>query len=299
MKTHNLKLTDAQLRKLSMGQGITIKKSMLVGEGYPIHMSDAMHKKIEKVHKGGKCCILKMGPAELEGNGVEMLEGGRITWRGIGRTLRKGAKAAAKFYKENIKDEVGPGLRRLVKKGVEQGLPAVADALVSLTGNPELAMMVDPVVRRFAQKASEPVANFISKKTGAFGTKKKGRKSVRKAVAPKKVRIAPMADLEKEVLTSSVEMTPGGPTRPGMVQPPHPKFHLADNYWNFLGPDHPAMTPTLPAPDNSMSCMMTHMAKQHGGRGLFYSKMGGAVRGSPMNPVGPASDNSGFHDTYL
>lgn len=302
MKTHNLKLTDAQLRKLSMGQGITVKKAMLEGKGYDIKMSDAMHKKIEKMHSGGKCCILKMGKEELEGNGVEILEGGRINWSGIGRTLRKGAKAAANFYKDHVKDEVGPGLRRLVKKGVEQGLPAVADALVSLSGNPELVSMVDPVVRRLARRASEPVADFISKKTGAFGTKKKkhARKAVRKAVAPKRMQLeTPLADLEKELLTSSVEMTPGGPVRPYNIQPPHPKFELQSNYWNFLGPNHPAFTPTLPSPDNSMACMMNQMAKHYGGKGLFYSKMGGAMLGSPMNPVVITEDNSGFHTGYL
>lgn len=279
MKTQHLKLKDAHLRDLALGKTITITSKMYHPQGLPIHISPAKHSKMETCKTGGRAMKMKLSQAEMKANGIRFLEGGRIRWSDIGRTLKKGVEKAAKFYRDEIRPEVGPALKRLVKKGIEKGIPAVVEGLTTLAGVPEAGIVAEPFVKGYAERISEPVAQYISKTTGAYGTKKKraspkARKTTKK---PKEVSMK----AEMYAITE-----PRGP---------HPKFELEDNYWNFLGPNHPAFSPTLPPPDNS-SPMMTVAIPS--GRGLYYQRRGGAL-GSPMEPLLPPPDNSGLRMNYI
>lgn len=276
MKQYRLKLKDSHLRNLAMGKGIMISPKMAMGEGYAISMSPAKHARLSSAHSKGKSSKLTLSKKELMANGVEMMEGGRIRWRDIGRTLRKVGEKAGKFYREVIRPEVGPALKRLVKRGVEEGLPAVVEGLTTIAGIPEAGVVAQPFVRGYAQRISEPVAQAISRKTGAFGTKKK--KTVRRKTAPKAQGSAMDMPIPSEV-----------------VQPSHPKFALNDTYWNFIMPNHPAFSPPLPY--QSINDGMVGMPDL---RSRMYFKKGGAMlSGLPMEPVLPPSDNSGYHTQYL
>ena len=275
MKQISLKLKDKQLRDLALGKGIMISPKMGGGEGgYSISMSPMKHAKLMKAMEAGKGMKIMLTPKELGANGVEMLDGGRINWRGIGRTLRKVGKEAGKFYREEIRPTLGPALKTLVKRGVEEGLPLAVEGLTTLIGMPEAGVVAAPFVRSYAQKISEPIAKSISKKTGAFG-QLKGKGKCGGASRKKTVRmVQPEADF---------------------IQPPHPKFKTYDNYYNFVMPDSPAFNP--PLPPSNINDGLVGMGDL---RSRMYFKKGGAMMsGMPMNPALPASDNSGMHMSYL
>ena len=273
MKQYSLKLKDKHLRDLAMGKGIMISPKMGSGEGgFSISMSPAKHSRLMSAHSQGKSARLMLSPKELKANGVEMMEGGRIKWRDIGRTLRRVGQKAGEFYRKEIRPEVGPALKRLVKRGVEEGLPLAVEGLTTLVGQPEIGAVAMPFVRGYAQKVSEPIAQAISKKTGAFGTKKK-KASKRKPAMPKAM---PVAEGE-------------------FIQPAHPKFGLQDTYWNFIAPNHPAFNPPLP-PDNINDGLVGTSDL----RSRMYFKKGGAIlSGLAMEPSLPAPDNSGIHIKYI
>ena len=278
MKQISLKLKDKQLRDLAMGKGIMISPKMGSGDGgYSISMSPMKHAKLMKAMAEGKGMKMTLTPKELGANGVEMMDGGRINWRGIGRTLRKVGKEAGRFYREQIRPEVGPALKRLVKRGVEEGLPLAVEGLTTLIGMPEAGVVAAPFVRQYAQKISEPIAKSISKRTGAFGTKKK-HGGAKCGGASRKMKTVRMAQPEAD-----------------FIQPSHPKFKTYDNYYNFIMPDSPAFSPPLP-PDN----INDGLVGMPDIRSRMYFKKGGAMmRGMAMNPSLPAADNSGFHTRYL
>jgi hypothetical protein len=273
----DMKLTDAQLRKLVKGQGIIVKPAMF-SKGHSFRVSPAQHRRMMTAMRKGKGYTLKMSPEELEANEVDM-EGGRINWRAIGRTLRRGAQKAAKFYREEVRPEIGPGLKRVVKKAIETGIPALATAGLTAIGQPEIAAAVAPRVSRFAEKVAEPGAEKLGKLTGAFGLRMKstGR------------------GLKEEI--EEMEY-------PDIL--PY-KAELQDNYSLFLGPNSPAMHPTLKMPDNSLPILKDPHAKRrmyskgrglsmmsYGGSGLrMMSGMGGSFSpGLPMEPALPQPDNS-------
>lgn len=272
MKQYSLKLKDKHLRDLAMGKGIMISPKMASGEGgYSISMSPTKHAKLMSAHSKGKSAKLMLTPKELKANGVEMMEGGRIRWRDIGRTLRRVGQKAGEFYRKEIRPEVGPALKRLVKRGVEEGLPLAVEGLTALVGQPEIGAVAQPFVRGYAQRISEPVAEAISKKTGAFGTKKKK-------------------------MTKRMPKMPKMPVSEGeFIQPSHPKFGLQDTYWNFIAPNHPAFNPPLP-PDNINDGLVgTSDLRSR----MYFKKGAGMLSGLAMEPILPARDNSGIHVGYL
>lgn len=235
MQAEKLQLTDAQLRKLAKGLAVTIKKDIL-GKGYDMYMTPMQHKKMMKSMKSDKGHRLKFCPEEMKMNEVE-ISGGRINFGKIGRVLRSTAKSIGKAYREHIRPTLGPALRKLVIKGVEEGLPAATAAISAAVGQPELGAMAEPFIKGFAKKISEPVAKAVSKTTGAFGVKK-----------------MPMPKMSK----SGLSFTP----------------KLQDNYSPFLNANHPAMHPSLPLP-SYIKGEGLYLMRQ--GRGLFATRGGGVV----------------------
>lgn len=251
MQSEKLQLTDAQLRRLAKGLAVTIKKDIL-GKGYDIYMSPAQHKKMMRSFKNSKGHRLKLCPEEMKMNEVE-ISGGRIDFRKIGRVLRSTAKSIGKAYREHVRPTLGPALKKLVIKGVEEGLPAATTAISTAVGQPEIGAMAEPFVKGFAKKISEPVAKAVSKTTGAFGVKGKGMKMRTRALA----------------------YTP----------------KLQDNYSQFLNPNHPAQHPALPLPSYIKGEGLFLMRQGRGlfmGRGYAATE----PVGSPMNPRLPYPDNS-------
>lgn len=268
----DMNLTDAQLRKITKGGAIIVKPGMFT-KGHSFRVSPAKHRRMMTAMKKGKGYKLQMSPEELEANEVEM-DGGRINWRAIGRTLRMGAKAAAKYYRENIRPEIGPGLKRAVEKAIKTGIPAIATAGLTAIGQPELAAAIEPGAARLASEVAGPATERLGKLTGAYGMKK--GKSMEKAIA-------------------EMEYPDILPYRP----------MLQDNYSRFLGPNSPAMNPTLPMPDNSLPLVHDpHVPRRlyAKGRGLslgtglrLKSGMGAGDSfrpGLPMDPILPQHDNS-------
>lgn len=265
----DMELTDAQLRKLTKGGAIIVKPSMFK-KGHMYRVSPAKHRRMMTAVKKGKGYKLQMSPEELEANEVEM-EGGRVNWRAVGRTFRRGAQAAAKYYREQVRPEIGPGLKRVVKKAIETGIPALATAGLTAIGQPQLAAAAAPAAARIARKVAEPATEKIGKLTGAYGMKK--------------------GSLESQI--AKMEYPDILPYRP----------MLQDNYSGFLGPNSPAMNPTLPMPDNSLPLMRDPHVKVYAkGRGLslgsglrLKSGMGAGDSfrsGLPMDPILPQHDNS-------
>jgi hypothetical protein len=164
-----LSLTDPQLRKLAKHQGVLIKSHQVSPKGYKILVEPKTHASLHSKSKKGKGHVLKLTKAEHEANIV--MEGGRITWKSIGRTLRKGAQTVGKFYKDNLKPVVGPHLKEAVKQGVKKIVPLALDALTGFVA-PELAPITAPIYERLGDKISEPITEGVSRLTGAYGLKK-------------------------------------------------------------------------------------------------------------------------------
>lgn len=290
MKSIKLPLTDTQLRKLAKGQGVRVSPSSNCS-AYDIWCKAGKCKRMERMMTKGKGFTVKLDPEEMDEN-VE-IEGGRINWKKLGRTLRSTAKSVGKFYREKVRPVVGPEIRKAVSTAIEKGIPLVADAIGVATGNPEIVAAAQPAIQKLAKQASKKGTEKISKLTGAFGMKKPSK------TKPKKSKMT----------KPKPEMEMGGALKvdQGLAKQIHdmefPKqlpfqAQLQNNYSNFLNPNHPAMNPTLPPPDNSLPIIRS---RTHGkglyvmseGRGLFMGR-GMGMRGLPNDPTLPPIDNSTY-----
>lgn len=307
LSSMKMPLTDAQLRKLAKGQGVRVTPSS-GASAYDIYCSPAKMKRMQRNMTKGKGFTVKLDPDELRENEVE-IEGGRINWKKIGRTLRSTAKSIGKFYREDVRPIVGPAIRTAVKTAIEKGIPLAASTLGTLTGNPAMAAAAAPAISKLSKRLAEKGTEKLSKLTGAFGV---GAPAATKAVKAKaKKPRAPRAKKTQEpcpVIDDSLYTIEHTEREPLPYRP-----QLQDNYSNFLNPNHPAMNPTLPTQDNSLPLVPRHMRGMRGkglyagkglfaggglyaGQGLYVAERGGAMlTGLPMNPLLPPVDNS----TYL
>lgn len=271
MKSMKLPLTDAQLRKLAKGQGVRVNPSSGC-TAYDIYCDPAKCKRMERMMTKGKGFTLKLSPEEMQEN-VE-IEGGRINFKKIGRTLRSTAKSVGKFYREKIRPTVGPKIRKVVSEAIEKGIPLAAEAIGAVTGQPEIVALAEtPQIKKLAKKVSKAGTEKLSKLTGAFGMAKAEQGGALKMDK----------SLAKQIY--KMEHTPPLPY----------KAQLQDNYSPFLNPNHPGMNPTLPMADNSLPLVGRGLYMQTG-RGLYAGSglyMGKGV-GSPMDPALPQVDNSTY-----
>lgn len=295
MGTMKVPLTDAQLRKLAKGMGVRVCPNSQA-TAYDFYCNPSKCKKAMRQMTKGKGFTMKLDPEEMDANEVE-IEGGRINFKKIGRTLRSTAKSVGKFYRDEIRPVVGPKIRKAVKEAIEKGIPIAAQALGTITGQPGLVAAAQPAIQRAAKKVAEKGTEKLSKLTGAFGVKQMKGCGTKKKAAPKKKKTAPKK--EDSVDLYAIDHTDR--------EPPAYRPQLQDNYSNFLNPNHPAMNPVLPPADNSLPQVPRHGTKGSGlygsglyaqGNGLYVAERGGSVdfrRGSAMNPLLPQVDNSTYY----
>jgi hypothetical protein len=167
-----LKLSDAQLKKLACGEGVMIHPKHVCETGHPIALLKRTADTIRSKHAKGKSHILKMTPSEMKMNKISIVEGGRIRWGAIGRTVGKATKKALEYYRQNIRPVIGPSLRKIVKDTAEKVLPKIAETAIGAVAGPETAMLAKPFIERAGQKYAEPITEGVSKLTGAYGIHK-------------------------------------------------------------------------------------------------------------------------------
>jgi len=107
----NVDILPGHCRNLADGRCVTLKPHM-VGRGIPIVVHHTTAKKIMKAHKAGKGHRLMMSPEEIE------MSGGKLTWKGFKRGLKKGWD----WYKKNLAPALGP----LIQKGLKSGVSALS-----------------------------------------------------------------------------------------------------------------------------------------------------------------------------
>lgn len=295
LRAVKIPMTDAQMRKLAKGQGVRINpKSGCTA--YDVWCTGDKCRRMERMMTKGKGFTLKLSPEEMDEN-IEM-EGGRINWKKIGKTLRSTAAAVGKFYREKIRPTVGPKIKEAVKKAIEEGIPLAGEYLGAVTGQPEIvAAAKSGPVRRFAKKTAEKGTEKIGKLTGAFGMSGAKPPKTKKSRAKAKPKMSKMPSaMPMEMEGGALKVDKSMTKQISAMQ--HPKIipyraQLQDNYSPFLNPNHPGMHPTLPMPDNSLPLVGRGLYMTRGG-GLFAATSGGAM-GMPMDPSLPPIDNSTYY----
>lgn len=258
----HIQLSDQHLVKLAKGKGIFVKKEMMMDKDAPIHVAESKLRKMMKNHSKGMKFTLKLSPEELMENGVEM-EGGRINWRHLGRSvlsgIKKAAQVTAKVYREHVRPHISEGLKTAVSKGLENLGVAGVDAALTAVGAPELAAIAQNKIRNGVRHyVSEPATEAIRKSTGAFGIKKgKGKGSAK--------------SLKKEIHDFEYP------------KQPHPSYKLKTDSSQLLAYNHPAMAPHYPLPDHSI--ILVGQGLYLHGRGLYLGGHGMYPVGSPLNPA--------------
>lgn len=150
-------LSPLMIRKLGDNKVVQLKGGM-IGGGMKVMVPPHMAKRLSRAQRLNKGMRFHMTPEDLEMNG------GRINWKKLGRTIKKGAKKAWEGYKKYVKPVVGPAVRKGLTKG--------AQALVA--ANPELGFL-EPVVA--------PAVAKVGDISGAYGMKKKRAAPKKKSVS--------------------------------------------------------------------------------------------------------------------
>lgn len=147
MESVKLDLTARQISKLRNGHPVQLKPSQ-VGCGMEVKLHASKAKKLHSAARRSKGCRVSMTQEECD------MSGGKLSWKGFKRGLKKGWDV----YQKDIKPIVSPLIRKGLKAAVEKGLPALAAAV----GQPELAAAVPAL-----SKGVDAVGNA----TKAFGVK--------------------------------------------------------------------------------------------------------------------------------
>ena len=138
-------------KRLLKGATIQLKPEHLqgkLGDLVELALSPKKLKTLERAKLRGKGCRLCLTDEEIEGAGL----------RDFFKKFAKGAKKVGKFYKEHLKKDLGPILKRGTKAALDAGLAAITVA------QPELAPAT-----AFLESEADAITDFIGDKTGAFG----------------------------------------------------------------------------------------------------------------------------------
>lgn len=159
MEDISLNLTERHMGRLRNGHTITIKPEM-VGAGMKVKMDAVKAKKIMSATRRQKGARLALTPEECD------MTGGKLSWKGFKRGVKKGWEG----YKKYAKPIVSPLVKGAIKLAAKE-----APKLAAMAGAPELA----PVAAALAP-ALEEAGLAIGKVTGAYAVRRprKGMKKV-------------------------------------------------------------------------------------------------------------------------
>ena len=163
----HLDLSDQHLKKLADGKGILLNGGMIGEGGHPIHLSTKQKNAILRKTSKGKKHTLKFDPDEYHQN-IELQEGGAL-WKHVGKFFKNAGRKIGEFYKEHLKDSVGPSIKNIVKTATEKVVPLALSGLTS-TISPEFTPLVAPLYQKIGEKAGESLTKKIGKSTGLYET---------------------------------------------------------------------------------------------------------------------------------
>jgi len=112
-----LDLTKPQMEKLVKFKPVKLSKSRLLRKkGLPLQLPKDLAMKILNSRMKGKGCVLKLrNNKEIEGSGLlDFL-------KSAGKVIEKGAQKAAKFYRDELREDLGPLLKNIAEKGTLAG----------------------------------------------------------------------------------------------------------------------------------------------------------------------------------
>lgn len=301
-----LALTPNSLKKMHKHQPTLLKHGQMTGGEMEIYVTPMKAKKMMNAVKKGKGMKLHMSPDEME------------------HTIKHGKGVVLSSRK--IFTPPKEGMPTLIKKGVITHNAPVAslnvgnDTFEVVRGDPLAPMSTKaPVVKKSRTRKPK------TEEGGKINLKDIGRQISRGAktvsdVYKKNVRDTPVGDAirkgAKTAIVSGITALPAVVGAPelapvaGMMAKPvadtivqkaglGTKFMLNSNYNNFLNSMHPAMSPALPPPDNSLTRGGSFVASgAYGSQASSLRGRGVATisniqpLGSAMNPLLPPLDNS-------
>lgn len=258
-----LALTPAIARKLAKHQNVIIKPSM-IGSGVTVHLSGAKHRKLMTAHRKNKGMRLSLSPEEIEMSG-----------EGFKDLLKRGAKAVAHHVVKHVKPHAKKQLTKILEKplgkelasqvaekatdyGSEKVTKAIGGELPRGThlsgtdkniddrGGKIRLKDVGKTISRTYKKYVKPIASPLIRK-GLQEAVSVGTKALGTYLGPEASPIVDQISSKygEKAVDYAMKKTGLGMTTGGA-------FRLQSNYSNFLNTAHPAMTPTMPLPDNSL-----------------------------------------------
>lgn len=297
MERVDLRLTEPQARKLMRGGVVQLTPEALRDNAHYLVLGKKMASKVKRAQKAGRGCRVCLSPEEMQHSG-----------EGIGdffKKIKKGAKWVkdkvidTPFYQENVKP--------LVRKGVDAALSLAAPSLGPAA---PLAMMAaekfGQVSGAYGLEQGEGLREDIvkaGKKAGDFYQKhakkyvaphlRKAVQSAEKSLVARAKKMAPQfaTDIDKlheeygeKAVTAIGSRTGAFGLRRGRG--------LANNYSNFLAPDHPAMRPIMPNLPPIGGWVYMHPDMFAGPKGGSF-KVSGAGRGRGRRGFGKTQPYGG------
>lgn len=137
---------EKQHKNLSNGKAVNLKIDHLTGKkGVPldIKLHPSVEREIKKRIKSGKGIRLQLSDSEIEGSGIKEFFQKGFDW-----------------YKKNVKDDLGPLIRKGLKKGIEK-LGDFGEATLAPIIGTEGVEKLEALAKRGVDKLGD--------KTGAYG----------------------------------------------------------------------------------------------------------------------------------
>lgn len=124
LKKTTMDLSKSQIQKILTGKPVIVDKKRIIEGIVPLMLKDGNFKKMEEAMMKGKGMKLTMDEDEIMGSGLKEF------FEKLGRKVKSGAKKAAQVYREDLRDELTPVLR----KGIQKGVDLATDVLQKSTG---------------------------------------------------------------------------------------------------------------------------------------------------------------------
>ena len=168
MHTVHIPLTSKQHKNILKGKAVRVSHAQLTGEEFnvvPINVDDAMFRKIQSSMRRGKGVQIKSAihPLPTIEDDASSVEGGKVNWKKVGKTLTKvGNKVVAPTI-EQVKKYVP---QNVVKKGLIAGADTLLTAGTAMTGIPMVGAI--PVVNQGIDSGVDAAYKTDFRKKGAL-----------------------------------------------------------------------------------------------------------------------------------